>query len=515
MADEIKPDSKKSHTDNFQPDQKVNHDSAETSKASLESIILTKRDEYVSVSNSSDIPTESAVIPIKDPGSANTAKTADTDAGISLESSDDSDSESAPSPPKPAAWAVKEPIEPWCPESLAGLEEKLGIKDGYKNEASYFSDFGVNWLIAAATKRGRMHAHHGTHREDALWPALDSKFSFSCVCDGAGSSKLSRIGSEFAVRTLCKLVKEELVKHQADLLKCSKESLPINLRAILNLCLDTVARELVGLAAKAEMEPKDFRCTVLTVLHYRHPTGGIFLFGNVGDGFLAVKRKGREAERIGTSDSGAFSGEVTCFMPDPQVTEFYKTSLDHNPIISDEDVEAYMLCTDGIEDPFFPIHRTVGEIFTQLFEGYQNPIKDVRYPEGAEPSSIIRAASPGAELLKWLSFEKRGENDDRTITLVYRKSLAELPKEDTKAMEIQPEDQVAPSNVQRDSSSISLFTNLKSYPMLWGMIIGGLIFGCAFLLGLIFGFRLGRAHNFLLLPIGMYFMDPTLFGKLI
>jgi hypothetical protein len=174
-----------------------------------------------------------------------------------------------------------------------------------------------------------------------------------------------------------------------------------------------------------------------------------------------------------------------------------------------------MLCTDGIEDPFFPIHRTVGEIFTQLFEGYQNPIKDVRYPEGAEPSSIIRAASPGAELLKWLSFEKRGENDDRTIALIYRKSLTELPKEDTKAIEIQPEERVAPSDVQRDSSSILPITKLKSYPMLWGMIIGGLIFGCAFLIGLIIGFRLGRAHNFLLLPIGVYFIDPSLFDKLI
>ena len=349
---------------------------------------------------------------------------------------------------RPATWVINEPREPWCPVVLAGLEERLGIKSDYNNELSYSINFGGDWLLAAATKRGRMHAHHGTHREDALWGALNSRFSFSCVCDGAGSSKLSRVGSEFTVRTLSRLVNEELVKYQSDILNCSKESLPVNLRAILNLCVDTVARELIGLAYKSGMEPKDFRCTVLTSLHYRHPTGGIFLFGNVGDGFLAVKREGRKAERIGTSDSGAFSGEVTCFMPDHQVTEFYRTSLDNNPIIADEDIEAYMLCTDGIEDPFFPIHRTVGEIFSQLFEGFQKPINDVRYPEGAKPSSIIHASAPGEELLKWLSFEKRGENDDRTIALIYRKSLLDLPKEGSERIDLNQSVMPAKTNVE-------------------------------------------------------------------
>lgn len=351
---------------------------------------------------------------------------------------------------RPATWLINEPKEPWCPVVLQGLEERLGIKDEYNNELYFNINFGGDWLLAAATKRGRMHAHHGTHREDALWGSLNSRFSFACVCDGAGSSKLSRVGSEFTVRTLSRLVHEELVKYQSDILNCSRESLPVNLRAILNLCVDTVARELIGLACKSEMEPKDFRCTVLTALHYRHPTGGIFLFGNVGDGFLAVKRKGRKAERIGTSDSGAFSGEVTCFMPDPQVTEFYRTSLDNNPIIADEDVEAYMMCTDGIEDPFFPIHRTVDEIFSQLFEGFQKPINDVRYPEGAEPSSIINASAPGEELLKWLSFEKRGENDDRTISLIYRKSLLDLPKEGSERISLNQSDLSTPTKLELD-----------------------------------------------------------------
>jgi len=356
-------------------------------------------------------------------------------------------------PLRPAAWEVKEPTDSWCP---ASLEDDIGIRLDYLHDRCWSSTFGPGWKIAAATKRGRMHAHQGTFREDALWGATSESFTFFTVCDGAGSSKLSRIGSEYTARKLSELVRTELQAHQKDISKCSKESLPLNLRVILHHCVDSVARDLVSLADKSGLEPKDFRCTVLTVLHYRHQTGGILLFGNVGDGFLAVKRKGQPAERIGTSDSGAFSGEVTCFMPDPPVSEFYRKSLEENAPIPEEDVEAYILCTDGIEDPFFPVHRNVVSIFDQLFEGYQESIQDVKYPNGQEPKSVIRSSDPGLELLKWLSFEKRGENDDRTITLIYREELALLPGEAASSAR-----QQAP---QSKESSVSTEDGMRTKP---------------------------------------------------
>jgi len=327
-------------------------------------------------------------------------------------------------PPKPAAWKIAEPEAPWCPPEL---ETELGFEMEYEHAVAASEDIGSDWLLATATRRGRMHAHHGTYREDALHVRLGENFSFFCVCDGAGSSKLSRVGAEYTARHLSRLVGDELLSHEAAIRSCSRESLPINLQNILHHGVAVVAERLVALAAKANLEPKELRCTVLTVLHYQHPTGGLFICGNVGDGFIAVKRKDTSAERVGNSDSGAFSGEVLCFMPDSQVGEFYKTSLEGILPIPEAEVEAVMLCTDGVEDPFFPIHRTVDDVYNQITQGFHLPIKDVTYPEGAEPSSVIRAACPGAELLKWLSFEKRGENDDRAIVFAYRKSLVMLP----------------------------------------------------------------------------------------
>jgi serine/threonine protein phosphatase PrpC len=394
-----------------------------------------------------------------------------------------------PTPPKPATWEVKEPTEKWWPDAL---ENETGLGSDYKNELQFSFNYGSNWMLAAGSKRGRMHAHHGTYREDALWGFAGENFTFSCVCDGAGASKLSRIGSEYTARKLSELVKKELGAHENEIVKCSKESLPGNLRSILHHCVDSVQRELLNLAAKGGMPPKDFRCTLLTTLHYRHPTGGIIICANVGDGFIAVKRNGQTAERIGTSDSGAFSGEVTCFMPDPEVAQYYKKSLEENRPIPDDDVEAYMLCTDGIEDPFFPIHRTVDDIYSQLLDGYKEPIKDVTYPAGNEPASIIRSKEPGAELLKWLNFEKRGENDDRTIALIYRSRLAENSvtevAEGQKAVLEEPSAAIQPEPMQKTSSDRD-FAKLR---VLEAMITGALLVASAFIVGLILGLKIGR-----------------------
>jgi serine/threonine protein phosphatase PrpC len=398
-----------------------------------------------------------------------------------------------PSPPplKPAVWEVKEPTEKWWPDTLAN---DSGIGSDYKHELTFFSKYGNDWMFAAATKRGRMHAHHGTYREDALWGSLGNNFSFTCVCDGAGSSKLSRIGSQYTAKKLSELVQKELAAHQRDILQCSKESLPNNLRSILHYCLDSVQRGLLDIAAQGGIPPKEFRCTVLTTLHYRHPSGGILLCGNVGDGFIAVKCKDQAAIRVGTSDSGAFSGEVACFMPDPEVANYYKKSLEENVPIPDDNLEAYILCTDGVEDPFFPIHRTVDDIYIQLLDGYTASIKEVSYPLGAEPSSVFRAKEPGEELLKWLSFEKRGENDDRTIAVIYHNVLGQNSVIKDLSEQEPTLEETSTSIHQESAKLISTPRDTAKLQLLLAMIVGALIVACAFILGLILGQRIG-AHS--------------------
>ncbi len=320
-----------------------------------------------------------------------------------------------PPRPKAATWKNLPPSEPWCPENLSG---KLGFSVDYKDDYAIRNPTFENWEILAATKRGKMHAHHGTHREDAFAWKGEPNFAIYCVCDGAGSAKLSRIGSEYTARQICLRLAGHLLTHETEIQTCSKDSLPKNLKQFFPLVVQSVQESLKALAnSEGELAPKDFRCTVLTALHYKHPTGNLFLFGSVGDGFIAIKQKNKQAERISTSDSGGFSGEVLCFMPDTAVTDFYQRSMEMMTPLPDSEVEAIFLCTDGIEDPFFPVQKTIPALYEQLETGYVEPINEVKYQPEAKPLAVFPSENPADELAKWLNFEKRGENDDRTILI--------------------------------------------------------------------------------------------------
>jgi hypothetical protein len=192
-------------------------------------------------------------------------------------------------------------------------------------------------------------------------------------------------------------------------------------------------------------------------------------------------------------------------MPDPPVSEFYRKSLEENAPIPEEDVEAYILCTDGIEDPFFPIHRNVVGIFDQLFEGYREPIQDVTYPNGQEPASITRSANAEIELLKWLGFEKRGENDDRSIALIYREELALPPKDGTnevfKELPESQESQESPIKAEEMKTALAS-PALINVAVLWPMIIGALIVLGALLIGIFIGLKLGSEPKPSFIPGG-------------
>jgi len=138
---------------------------------------------------------------------------------------------------------------------------------------------------------------------------------------------------------------------------------------------------------------------------------------------MGVKRRGHKAERLGISHSGDFSGEVLCFMPDAKVGDFYKNSLDSIPMLPEEELEAVLLCTDGIEDPFYPAQKNIDPLYRHLEGSFQGDPCGIEYPDEARPSAVFASTNPGRELLKGLNFAKRGENDDRTIMIVHNRDL--------------------------------------------------------------------------------------------
>jgi hypothetical protein len=83
-----------------------------------------------------------------------------------------------------------------------------------------------------------------------------------------------------------------------------------------------------------------------------------------------------------------------------------------------EEIEALLLCSDGVEDPFYPLTReNLAALFGQLRDGVAKPL-----PEFSQPAHGPVLGAPDAEelLQRWLSFEKRGDNDDRTVVILHR-----------------------------------------------------------------------------------------------
>jgi serine/threonine protein phosphatase PrpC len=274
------------------------------------------------------------------------------------------------------------------------------------------------WSLAAASARGRLHAHHGRWREDAYAFARRGAWSILAVSDGAGSAPLSRVGS----RTACDRAVEELrirlpehAPRAADEESLKAEALP-GLRARLANAGRAALNGLREAAATRGQPVEAFAATLL--LAVLCPWGGGYLAAalQVGDGQIALltrRPEGREVTLLGEADHGAHSAE-TRFLTTRGVDE----TMEHRVRFAvPARLEAVALMTDGISDDFFPEERRLVELFTG------ESLASMTGRDGAPPGGVLRAVTPAAEpgeaLAEWIEYERRGSSDDRTLLLLW------------------------------------------------------------------------------------------------
>ena len=207
------------------------------------------------------------------------------------------------------------------------------------------------------------------------------------------------------------------------------EALPVEeFKDALETSIVEVVREhaafVATLAADTGHEPRDFRCTLLLTVLYRHGDRELACLSQVGDGFIAgINGQGvaRRYDPAGNAE-GAFSGEVNCFVPDDGCAE---RARPFGVMPSTANLQALLLCTDGIEDPFYPVEENLEPIFRQFL--FAPPEPWVPGLTWAAPIPALADKDPAQareRLAAWLAFEKKGENDDRTAMLVYREPEA-------------------------------------------------------------------------------------------
>ncbi|MBI3791209.1 MAG: protein phosphatase 2C domain-containing protein, partial [Gemmatimonadetes bacterium] len=162
-------------------------------------------------------------------------------------------------------------------------------------------------------------------------------------------------------------------------------------------------------------EPRDVRTTLLAAVLWGDGTDARLAVTQVGDGAILVRTHDGGVQQLGAGDAGDYSGEVTCFVPDDEAPARARAALVERAA---HDVTHVLLLTDGIEDPFYPLARRGGTLFAQLLAGVESPAE--HFQRQAVHGPVFGDAAACARLGAWLAFERRGENDDRTIVAAIR-----------------------------------------------------------------------------------------------
>lgn len=310
-----------------------------------------------------------------------------------------------------ATWQSRPAEEAWVPEAIAEqLPWTRGVTyhDVGRVQGEVTTSRAGSWQLLGISQRGRVHAHDGTHREDALAIEWGRHGFVLAAADGAGSSRYSRIAATLVCR--------QVVASAGPLLR---DGLPSDasdggaatLRRTLAEALGAACDALRTAAAGVALSTRDFRTTALAAI----AIGNVVVAVQVGDGAIATIARDGRATRLGTGDSGSYSGEVVAFVPEVDTaaiaSRVVATTLD--------DVEAVLVLTDGIEDPFYPVERRGTEIARQLYHGVTTPAEGFRAQTQHGP--IVGAADSLELLEQWIAFERRGENDDRTLAGAFRR----------------------------------------------------------------------------------------------
>lgn len=305
-----------------------------------------------------------------------------------------------PPPPKPA-WKVLEPEERSDPTEHEVCDLVVRNKD---------------WSLMAASMRGKLHAHRGLWRDDAYAYDWVDDWTIVAVSDGAGSAKISRVAARIACDESVKVLKGLVTGLR---LASDEQGKPTenDLLRIRTFLTETAQRAQAAVLREAQTRKcalRDLNATLLLMLHV--PLGKTDLVAaiQVGDGAVGIYTADGTCTLLGIADHGEYSSE-TRFLTTPNIErEFPKRVL----FSLKQDIRCLAAMCDGVSDDFFPESKRLIDLFVG------DPIPDMKTKDGQPVRGVmhdvIKNSQNGESLREWLTYEKKGSSDDRTLVLMYR-----------------------------------------------------------------------------------------------
>ena len=271
--------------------------------------------------------------------------------------------------------------------------------------------------IAAASKRGRSHAHVGSFRDDDFFVGNDPKSGWNVlvVADGAGSAKSSRKGAALASLRSGSHLMTELGGEEGQLLELSIQAFGLDPTSASRPLKDKLY-QLFGKAAWAALKAieeeaathsasvKDYATTLLCAIHCTTPRGSFIGSFWLGDGAICAYGPEGRIRLMGKPDSGEFAGQ-TRFLDRASLSDS-QALWERIDFSEHSELTSLMLMTDGISDPRF-----------ETDNGLINPGKWQSLWEELTP--LLAAEDPGKALVDWMDFFVPGHHDDRTMAVLW------------------------------------------------------------------------------------------------
>lgn len=300
-----------------------------------------------------------------------------------------------------------EPKSESVTEYTASLWQYVAVPENVPEPSPEYytrSDIYDGSRIVGARVRGKKHKHEGTCCDDWFETASLGDITFIAVADGAGSKKLSRIGSQESCRAAVGFLKDHFEKIIVNDTKImSGIALDMNAPEFMSSCkvLAESVREAVNeafLAVKSafyrrasderflgymgrSLDIRDFSATLLISVVIpldNEKNEKLVVSCQIGDGMIALINTSAEfansVKRMGDSDSGDFSGETDFLTSEKMRTP---ESIALKTRISRGNSDILMMMTDGVSDDYFPVESQMHRLYFDLVANGILPPKKV------------------------------------------------------------------------------------------------------------------------------------------
>jgi len=312
-------------------------------------------------------------------------------------------------PAQPAVWLVQEP-----PPELTDrfnhtyTDDRVGPK---------------GWNIYGASRRGKLHEHEATFREDAM--AIDEVdgWLLVAVADGAGSHYLSRVGSNLAVQTC--------ISKMIEVVKDPDGGIPNKfvVKAALEKALQGAWQALYDEYQKRNIEFKDLSTTLLLLMYY--PAKNLVGVAQVGDGLIAAQLDDDGIALLGNPESGEYSGQ-TYFITNHKKEELGSKVYVYVPSST---ARYFFVMTDGVADDIYPPQDHLPALIKVM-------------------PGIIKDENPSKALLEFLKYPRPGSFDDRTLVVACQKDkIMALPESAGQISESRPQNEPSEKSVAKEPQS--------------------------------------------------------------